>query len=125
MPSKNDPVASLADILENLERIEGYVAGLDREAFGGDTLRRDAVERCLERICEAAFRLGEKAAELAPSQPWGDIRGMGNRLRHAYDRIDLDVLWNTIRDRLPSLKSDVEQAHLGLEAKGDRDVGGK
>ena len=67
MPSKHDPAASLADILENLERIEGYVAGLDREAFGGDTLRRDAVERCLERICEAAFRLGEKAAELAPS----------------------------------------------------------
>jgi len=71
VPSKHDPVGSLADILENLERIQDYVAGLDREAFGGDTLRRDAVERCLERICEAAFRLGEKAAELAPSQPWG------------------------------------------------------
>ena len=47
MPSRHDPAASLADILENLERIEGYVAGLDREKFGGDTLRRDAVERCL------------------------------------------------------------------------------
>jgi uncharacterized protein with HEPN domain len=81
VPSRQDPAASLADILENLERIEGYVTGLDREAFGGDTLRRDAVERCLERICEAAFRLGEKAAELAPSQPWADIRGMGNRRR--------------------------------------------
>jgi len=104
VPSRNDPAASLADILENLERIEGYVAGLDREAFGGDTLRRDAV----------------KAAELAPSQPWGDIRGMGNRLRHAYDRIDLDVLWNTVRDRLPSLKADAEQALLGLKARGDR-----
>jgi predicted nucleotidyltransferase len=32
VPSRNDPAASLADILENLERIEGYVAGLDREA---------------------------------------------------------------------------------------------
>ena len=64
----------------------------------------------MESICEAAFRLGEKAAELAPSQPWGDIRGMGNRLRHAYDRIDLDVLWNTIRERLPSLKPDPERA---------------
>ena len=84
--------------------------GLDREAFKGDTPRRDAVERCLERICEAAFRLGEKAAELATSQSWGDMRGMGNRLRHAYDRIDLDVLWNTVRDRLPSLKADAEQA---------------
>ena len=120
MPSRHDPAASLADILENLERIEGYVTGLDREAFGSDTRRRDAVERCLERICEAAFRLGEKAAELAPSQPWGDIRGMGNRLRHAYDRIDLDVLWNTVRDRLPSLKADVELALVGLKATGDR-----
>ena len=120
MPSRHDPAVSLADILENLERIEVYVAGLDREGFGGDKLRRDAVERCLERICEAAFRLGEKAAELAPSQPWGDIRGMGNRLRHAYDRIDLDVLWNTVRDRLPSLKADVERALVGLKATGDR-----
>ena len=71
------------------------------------------------------FRLGEKAAELAPSQPWGDIRGMGNRLRHAYDRIDLDVLWNTIRDRLPGLKADAEQALLGLKAKGDPGDGKK
>ncbi len=48
MPSRSshDPAASLADILENLKRIESYVSGLDREAFGGDTLRRDAVERC-------------------------------------------------------------------------------
>jgi uncharacterized protein with HEPN domain len=123
VPSKHDPAASFADILENLERIQGYVAGLDRETFGGDTLRRDAVERCLERICEAAFRLGEKAAELAPSQPWADIRGLGNRLRHAYDRIDLDILWNTVRDRLPSLRADAQQALLGLKAEGDRGDG--
>jgi uncharacterized protein with HEPN domain len=123
VPSKHDPAASFADILENLERIQDYVAGLDRETFGGDTLRRDAVERCLERICEAAFRLGEKAAELAPSQPWADIRGLGNRLRHAYDRIDLDILWNTVRDRLPSLKADAQQALLGLKAEGDRGDG--
>ena len=71
-------------------------------------------------ICEAAVRLGEKAAELAPSQPWGDIRGLGNRLRHAYDCIDLDILWNTVRDRLPSLKADAEQALMGLKAKADR-----
>jgi uncharacterized protein with HEPN domain len=71
VPSRYDPAACLADILENVERIEGYLAGLDREAFRRDALRRDAVERCLERICEAAFRLGEKADELASSQPWG------------------------------------------------------
>ncbi len=92
MPSRHDPADSLTDIVENAEHIEGYLAGMDREQLGCDGLVRNAVERCLERLCEAAHRLGPRAAELMPDQPWGDIRGMGNRLRHAYDRISLDVL---------------------------------
>ena len=43
MPSRHDSSASLADIIDNIERIQNYVAGLDREAFGADMLRRDAV----------------------------------------------------------------------------------
>lgn len=72
-----------------------------------DGRTRDAVERCLERLCEAAFRLGEDAERLMPNQPWADIRGMGNRLRHGYDRLSLDVIWNSIQDDLPSLAADV------------------
>ena len=73
------------------------------------TVLRDAVERCLERVCEAAHRLGEHAGVLMPDQPWGDIRGMGNRLRHAYDRISLDVIWNAVRHDLSSLAADARQ----------------
>jgi uncharacterized protein with HEPN domain len=40
-----------------------------------------------------------------PAQPWRAIRGMGNRLRHAYDRIDFPVIWVVIADRLPELKA--------------------
>lgn len=58
MPSKHDPANSLADVVENAERIEGYIAGMDREAFERDGRTRDAVERCLERVCEAVYRLG-------------------------------------------------------------------
>jgi hypothetical protein len=49
---------------------------MDRQAFERDGKTRDDVERCLERICEAARRLGGRAAELMPTQPWRDIRGM-------------------------------------------------
>ena len=124
MPFRYESAACLADIVENIERIDEYLAQLDREAFGADLLRRDAVEPCLERICEAAFRLGERAAALAPNQPWSDIRGMGNRLRHACDRINLDILWYTVRDRLPSLKVDAEQALRDLKVAEDNDHGG-
>lgn len=110
MPSRRDPADSLADIVENAERIEAYLAGMDRAAFERDGRTRDAVERCLERVCEAAHRLGACAGELMPDQPWGDIRGMGNRLRHAYDRISLDIVWNTARERMPALAADARRA---------------
>jgi len=71
-------------MIENMERTAEYIAGMDRAAFGHDGRTRDAVERCLERVCEAAHRLGACAAELMPDQPWSDIRCMGNRLRHGY-----------------------------------------
>lgn len=108
----------MADIIENAERVEGYVAGMDRSAFERDGRTRDAVERCLERICEAAHRLGKRAEELMPGQPWGDIRGMGNRLRHAYDRITLDIVWNTAQDRLPELAAEARRVLARLQGVG-------
>ena len=64
------------------------------------------MERCLGRICEAAVRLGDQAALLMPDQPWSDIRGMGNRLRHAYDRLSLDIVWDVVQRDLPKLAQD-------------------
>jgi uncharacterized protein with HEPN domain len=84
-----------------------------------DGLRRDAVERCLERVCEAAHRLGNRATALKPDQPWEDIRGMGNRLRHACDQIDLAIVWNVVAERLPWLKADASQALQGLASDGE------
>ena len=69
LPSRHDLSDSLTDIVENADRIEGYLAGVDREGFASSGLLRDAVERCLERICEAGHRLGPQAAELVPDQP--------------------------------------------------------
>jgi uncharacterized protein with HEPN domain len=117
MPFRHDPVESLADIIENADRIEGYIAGMERADFERNGLVRDAVERCLERICEAAYRLGEQADVLIPTQPWGEIRSMGNRLRHGYDRIDLKVVWDTVRIRLPSLEADARQVLARLRAE--------
>ncbi|WP_103932618.1 HepT-like ribonuclease domain-containing protein [Bryocella elongata] len=35
---------------------------------------------------------------------------MGNILRHAYDRIEEETIWNTIQDDLPPLKQAVALA---------------
>lgn len=43
---------------------------------------------------------------------------MGNRLRHAYDRLDIEVVWNTARDRVPALAADARRALERLEGGG-------
>jgi uncharacterized protein with HEPN domain len=92
--------------VDNIARIESYVFGMGRDHFANDARTQDAVERCLKRICEAVSGLGGTAAGLLPGHPSAAIRGTGNRLRQAYDRIDLGLIWDTIETDLPSLKAD-------------------
>ena len=115
MPSKYDAADCLADIVENAARIESYIEGLDQTDFELNGLVRDAVER----ICEAAHRLGSEADVLVPGQPWRQIRGMGNRLRHAYNRVTIDIIWDTARYRLPSLESAAREALARLRPQDD------
>jgi uncharacterized protein with HEPN domain len=68
------------------------------------------VERKLQLISEAAIRLAEDAERLCPGMQWRNIRGLGNWLRHQYDRIDLETIWRTVRDDLPPLLQAVESA---------------
>jgi uncharacterized protein with HEPN domain len=96
---------------------------MDRTTFEADGRTRDAMERCVERVCEAIYRLVDQAEALMPGHPWGDIRGMGNRLRHAYDRLDLDLVWNTARERVPALAADARRALERLLRDDGADVG--
>lgn len=91
------------DIIENSQAILRYTAGMSLAAFERDPKTRDAVERCLERISEAAAKLGDLAPVLMPDQPWQKIRAFGNRLRHEYDTIREDRLFQIVANDLPSL----------------------
>jgi uncharacterized protein with HEPN domain len=56
----------LEDILENIAHIEEFTAGMDLMSFAKDLKTRNAAERCLERISEAAKKLGNRAEECCP-----------------------------------------------------------
>ncbi len=112
MPSKHDPADGNADIIENADRIAAHIAGMDRDGFARNDLVRDGVERCIERICDAAHRLGDHADPLMPGQNWRDIRGMGNQLRHAYDRFSVDIIWKVAAEDLLGV---AEEARVALQ----------
>ncbi len=104
-----EPSLPLRDIFGNIADIETYIEGMDFDAFRRDGKTVAAVERKLQVISEAAVRLGEQGPVLCPDIPWPQIRGLGNWLRHQYDRIDLQKLWEMARDDLPVLKAAVQR----------------
>lgn len=95
LPSKR-PIRRLRDILENSELISQYAGNLDFESLKQNKLVRDAIERCLSRISEAATKLGYFAEQQFPAHNWKNIRDLGNILRHEYERVDAEIVWNII-----------------------------
>jgi len=113
-----DARSHFEDILAGIGSIERFIEGMNLETYVGDERTQAAVERKLLMISEAAIRLRDDAERLCPSAPWREIRGIGNWLRHQYDRVDLETIWNTIQDDLPPLKQVVTSA---LESLKDPD----
>jgi uncharacterized protein with HEPN domain len=102
----------LRDILDGVNMIEEFTAGMDFEAFLTNPMAVAAVERKLLTIGEAAVRLGREAPSIVPDIPWRQVRDLGNLLRHEYDRVDLSIIWKTVIDDLPELKAAVQRALL-------------
>lgn len=115
MPSRN-PVQRFEDILENIALIETFTAGMDLTSFSRDPKTGYAVERCLERISEAAKKLGGVAELECPEIRWPELRAVGNLLRHEYDRVDTTRVWLMVEDDLPPLKAAVTAALSRLRA---------
>ena len=119
--SSSRPIDRFTDIIDNIDAIASYTKGMTRDLFLADNKTYDATERCLSRISEAASKLGLLAEELAPNQPWNNIRGMGNWLRHEYPRVLKETIWKTVSEDLESLRRDCEGAIKELERRHSRD----
>jgi len=102
LPS-NRAARRLQDIIDNAHAIFTYTEGMDLTAFEEDRRTYDAVERCLQRFSEAAAKLGDLAPVLMPDQPWQKIRAFGNVMRHEYDAIREDMVFEIATKDLPGL----------------------
>jgi len=115
LPS-SDPIQRFNDIIENIEAIERFTSGLDLRGFSEADQTIRAAKYSLLIISEAATKLSDLATDLCPSIPWRDVRGLGNRLRHEYQSIDIVRIWLLIERDLPTLKIACQDALRRLEA---------
>jgi len=99
----------LKDIKMAITSIEEFIEGLDFNQFKVDDKTSSAVIRKFEIIGEATKNIPEIIKKQYPEIPWKDIAGMRDKLIHAYSEVDLKLVWTTIHQRLPNLKSTIEK----------------
>jgi uncharacterized protein with HEPN domain len=92
-----------------MDHIDSFLGDMTFESYQADLKTKAAVERKMQIITEAAVRLGDEASLLCPEIDWEGFRGMGNILRHAYHRVEDRVVWDTVKDELPPMRTAVTE----------------
>ena len=114
--SKRGIVPALKDILEAINRIQRYVGAMSQAEFLQNTEKQDAVVRNVEIIGEAVRNLPADFKQRHASVQWAQISGMRDRLIHQYFGVNWDILWDVVQDKIPALRTSVEQLLRGEEA---------
>jgi uncharacterized protein with HEPN domain len=106
---KHEDKVRLRHMLDAALEIQQYVQTSKREDLDQDRKLVHSLVRLFEIIGEAASQVSEELCEEAPEIPWSVIIGMRNRLIHAYFSINLDVVWSTSKDDIPSLITELNK----------------
>jgi len=97
----------IEDLLESVDRIEGYIQDQTKESFSEDQKTVDAVIRNLEIIGEACTHIPEDIRERYPEVPWTKVVGLRNVVIHHYFGVDYEAVFETIQVDLPVLKQGI------------------
>jgi uncharacterized protein with HEPN domain len=102
--SKRTAGLLLEDMLNSVNKIDAYTAGISYDQFLTDDKTIDAVIRNFEIIGEAANRLPNETRERYQHIDWHRIRGFRNRIVHDYMGIDYQTVWVIKETFLPALR---------------------
>ncbi len=104
---KRDP-AYLWDMLDAAKAIMAFVSNRTFYDFQQDRMLRNAIERNLEIIGEAANRVSESFQKAHSEIPWKSIIGQRNILIHEYGEIKNERIWAVATKRVAELAAILE-----------------
>lgn len=97
----------LEHILQAISNISTFLEDKTAEDFLMDQMLYFAVVKNMEIIGEASYMLTHEFKENHPKTSWKDIINMRHILVHGYYQVDSRIVWQTIVNDLPLLKTQI------------------
>ena len=98
----------LESILEAIDRIIEYTEGIkSADEFNNDHRNFDATMMNFVVIGEMVDKLSDEFKKRYHRIEWVKIKGFRNIFAHDYFGIDAEEVWQIIKNKIPSLRSDI------------------
>jgi uncharacterized protein with HEPN domain len=104
-----DPIIAIQDCLGEIAIPHEIAARMTLDAFRSDPVAHRAAAYAIQTISEAVRRIPNEWLADYPTEPWAQIRGIGNRIRHEYYRLDDAILWEIMTTDAAALKTVMER----------------
>lgn len=101
--SDRDDAVYLWSMHDAALRLARHVEGKTFDDYAGNELLRDAVERCVSIIGEAARSVSDDFKVEHPEIPWPKIIGQRHRIIHEYMGVEHDRIGNVATLHVPDL----------------------
>lgn len=100
--TKNDSYY-IQKITKDLDFIVIHMRGIDLEELNANEVLLDSMLFRMIQISENARHLSEEYKQIHSAVPWNALYGLRNRIVHDYGNVDLNVVYETLKNDIPEL----------------------
>ena len=100
---------------DNTDFILEHMKEVSQDNLEGNPVLLDSMMLRLVQISEDARNLSDAFKNMNPQIPWTDIYGLRNRIVHDYGNVDLGIIYDTLTNDIPEIKSFLEEALFSAE----------
>jgi uncharacterized protein with HEPN domain len=113
---RREPDRRIDDIIACCQKVLRFTKGMGHPELVEHELVMDAVLRNIQVIGEAAKHIPDEVRAQIPGVEWKKIAGMRDWISHVYFRVDDDIVWDVVENKIPALLT-LLQAYKG-QARG-------
>ena len=110
----------IEDIKESITQIDEFLGDMNFKDFVKDQKTSSAVVRKIEIIGEATKNVPKEIRQEYKELPWSDMARMRDKIIHSYFVVDYEVVWKTIKERLPEIKPKINAILKDLESQKNK-----
>ncbi|BAU09672.1 hypothetical protein LEP3755_01440 [Leptolyngbya sp. NIES-3755] len=94
--------------MQAAQQIQRYTTDITRAELETDDKTQAAVLYRILIIGGATKRISQTFREEHPTIPWKEMAGMRDVVSHAYDRVNLNIVWDVIANKVPQLLEELQ-----------------